>query len=240
MDYRHSVDNIRNQAQKKGITKSRLWTKEEDDILINNYFELCMNEIISLLPGRTRDGIVHRAQKLNIAYAKYSKEDIDYIRNNYLKMSDCEIAKYLGRTRASIKEKRHKLKCLREPTYIVNDLSEYIRHHNYNWRQNSIEYFNLKHLTTKDSNIEIHHLYGFNLIVKDTLKRLKIDEDSIDVKDNKMMEYILEEFYIEQDKHPLGICLHKDIHKQFHNIYGYGNNTPDQFNEFLKQHTIQI
>ena len=35
-------------------------------------------------------------------------------------------------------------------------------------------------------------------------------------------------------KYPLGICVRKDIHIQFHQIYGSGYNTEQQWNQFIK------
>lgn len=28
------------------------------------------------------------------------------------------------------------------------------------------------------------------------------------------------------------VCILEELHKEFHSIYGYGNNTKDQYNEF--------
>ena len=36
--------------------------------------------------------------------------------------------------------------------------------------------------------------------------------------------------------HPLGVCLRRDIHIEFHRIYGNGHNTKEQFDEFVKNY----
>ena len=42
------------------------WTKQEDQILRDNYFDCAYPELLQLLPGRTRDAIRGRAHRLGI------------------------------------------------------------------------------------------------------------------------------------------------------------------------------
>ena len=50
------------------------------------------------------------------------------------------------------------------------------------------------------------------------------------------MNNILSTFRKIQSNYPLGVCLTKEIHKKFHEVYGYGNNTEEQWNDFVKNY----
>ena len=50
-----------------------------------------------------------------------------------------------------------------------------------------------------------------------------------------MNKNVVDKVIEEQAKHPLGVCITKELHLEFHKRYGYGDNTPEQFEEFVKQ-----
>jgi hypothetical protein len=81
--------------------------------------------------------------------------------------------------------------------------------------------------------IEIHHLYGFNMILQEALANCGLSErKSRGDYTNKETDMIADEIELLHKKYPLGLCLTKSIHKLFHYYYGRGNNTPEQFYEF--------
>lgn len=88
---------------------------------------------------------------------------------------------------------------------------------------------------------DIHHIHSLNLILDETLNLLKL-EIKEDINDYSAIEMknILETFRDIQNKYPLGVCLTKEIHQQFHNIFGYGNNTQDQWNKFIQNYNKNI
>lgn len=49
------------------------------------------------------------------------------------------------------------------------------------------------------------------------------------------LDYFLSIFNDIHSKYPLGVCVRKDIHDLFHNIYGSGGNTIEQWNKFCEE-----
>ena len=101
------------------------------------------------------------------------------------------------------------------------------------WKDKSIKSCNYKCVITGGEFHNIHHLYSFRKIVDECFDYLNIDIR------NTTGEYSVEEFNeITQklnqlhDNYGLGICLNKYIHKLFHDLYGYRDNTKEQFKDF--------
>lgn len=102
------------------------------------------------------------------------------------------------------------------------------------WRNNSIEASNGKCIISKQPYECVHHIYGFSFILNEVLEitGIELKEKISDYSDEeiiKLKNTCLELHY----KHGLGVCLTNDIHEEFHKIYGYGDNTKEQFEEFI-------
>lgn len=225
---------VSTRAKRIGATSKPFWSEKEDKILIENYDKMPVNMILPLLPNRTREAIIDRAKLFNIqSYSlnPFTNSDYEFIKNNYLQMSDVELGEALDRTKQAIKTKRNMLG-LHRPR-VNCSFPDYIRAHNYFWKQDSMRACGYKCVLTGKRFDDIHHLYGLNLIMNETCKELGIDLTfDINSATDDYKDLILETFYKIQAKYPLGVCLSKEVHMAFHNKYGYGNNTPEQFEEF--------
>ena len=230
-------------AYKLGITKREWWSEEENKLLIQIYGEKSIDEICEMFPNRSRQAIIAHASTLNLVNKVYWKdEEIEFIKNNYQTMSDAEMSVILGRGCSAVSNKRCQLHLFHiVPPGVYNYLSEYIRKRNKEWKKNSSRNCNYRCVITGERFHAIHHLYGMNLILNETLQELSFSENiKIQELSQNDLDDILNHFFIVQNRYPLGICLSKTIHKQFHDEYGYGNNTPEQFNDFLKKHKYKI
>lgn len=230
---------IESRAKRLGVKTREHWSDEEIDIMMKYYEYLPVDDIMQMLPKRTRNSIILEAVKLklkNITNKNYSYEEQEFIRNNYVKMTDFELGDVLGRTKNSITRMRSILKLQRPSKKSFISISVFLRQHNYRWKIESMENCQYKCVITGDKFGAIHHLYAMNLIVEDVCKALNIDDD-FDVKtaSEEMKETILNKFIEEQGKHPLGVCITKELHLEFHKRYGYGDNTPEQFENFIKE-----
>ena len=243
LNYKFTPNAIGTKTYVLGIRQKKCWTPEEDDKLKKIYPIYNMNDICNEFSNRSYDAIIQRAVTLGLSYkTTWTNDEVQFLIDNHRTMNDEEIAKYLGRTKDSVRGKRF-LEKLYHPIKpgVYNYLSEYIRKRNKDWKKQSAKQCNYKCAITGKRFQEIHHLYGMNKILQETLCDLNYPENiSIQELSDSDLKLILNHFYEVQNNYPLGICLSKDIHKKFHDCYGYGDNTPDQFDEFLKTHNYTI
>lgn len=231
-----TIGSVRSRAGEIGVKTKERWTKEEENILTQYYRTTPIDEFKYLLPNRTRNAIISHANLMGyvgIVNKNFTAEDDEFIRNNYLIMSDDELANALSRDRWTLKNHRNHLGLHRESNPYFDSISEFVRKNNYEWKIKSMKYCDYKCVITGERFNDIHHLYGVNLI----LQQVELDTGIEFTKDinsmtDKEKSAILTCFLKEQGKHPLGVCLTSKVHKDFHRKYGYGNNRPQQFYEF--------
>lgn len=93
-------------------------------------------------------------------------------------------------------------------------------------------------LTGKPSSkLHSHHLYSFSNIVRDAHVVNNIDIKP-QVKDYTQEELKLLEDYVNEwhKDNSNAVVLCDEVHKLFHQEYGYGDNTPEQFEEFKQRY----
>lgn len=107
------------------------------------------------------------------------------------------------------------------------------------WRANIYKHYNYKCPITGVPVTEcaVHHLVSFNSIVDEVCQKygqmINFQTHIKDIKSYDVFEDIKNEV-IQRHNLNIGILINKDIHKIFHKQYGYGNNTPEQFDMFLQ------
>ena len=234
-------DEIKRKAISLGLTTSRKWTNEEIKILVDNYPNKPMSDVVELLPCRTVSSIIGQARQQNLKsffYLNhiYTQDEEDYLRNNYLTKSNDELGENLGRTAIAIAQRLLMLD-LHRPTEISNygTIYEYIRQRIIPWRNKIREDCNYTcELTGVRSNIVVHHIRGFNLLLDEAIYNLNFPTyNDISLYTQEQLDNLLDTFLLIQDKYHSYICISEKVHKHFHSIYGYGNNTEEQWNEFV-------
>lgn len=236
-----TYSSIVGRASKLGVHKQGFWTQEEDSIIIENYYEMPMSELAKLLPTRAKSAIHWRIKQLGLTGApmyKYTDEEIRFVEDNYQTMSDEELGEKLHRAPASIKEMRRKHEFYRRDPSLpwgYRYLGDFVHRNDAEWKKNSASKCGYKCFITGASFDEIHHLYSRNSIIADVCRKYGIsDKWDINIAPQNERDEFLRLYREEAAQYPLGICLAEDVHKKFHNLYGYGNNTVAQFKDFVQ------
>lgn len=236
-----TVDEIKRKAIYIGLTSSRKWSEDEKKILIDSYSNKPLKEVLTFLPNRTVSSILGQAKTQNLKSfyylsRKYTQEEEEYLKANYLTKTNKELAEYLNRNENGIAQHLLVLKLYRpHEKKGYNDLAEYVRGRLIPWAKQVKQDNNFTcALTGKKSNIIIHHIRGFNLILNEAIEKINfpIYENVSDYSECQLKQ-IFDAFYNLQEMYKNYICLTESVHKQFHSIYGYGDNTKEQWDEFV-------
>lgn len=239
-----TADEIKRRAGNIGITKSKKWSDEEVKILKDNYSYVSINDILLLLPNRTRSSVLGKARSYGLMskfYLShiYSKEEEGYIRENYLSLSNDELGVKLGRSASGVAEHLW-LMGLHRPTEIdhYKTLKKYVRSRITPWRDSVCRENNYTcFLTGEKSDVVLHHIRSFNLIFLETINNLNFPmHDDISKYNQNQLDEFVSEFMTTQNKYNSYVCIKDSIHKKFHKEYGYGNNTVEQWNEFVDKY----
>ena len=119
----------------------------------------------------------------------------------------------------------------------ITELSAYMRTAVKDWWNMSVKESNYKcSITGLSGDIEVHHLNKtFNQILQEALGNTGFYElnNSGDYSSDEL-NTIKDEVVKLHNKYGFGVVLNKKIHKAFHYMYGSGDNTKEQFEEFLQ------
>ena len=121
----------------------------------------------------------------------------------------------------------------------ISPISIYLRSLNSQWFEDCKQKANYTcQLTGKHGgNLNTHHLKAFSTIVIEAhnLHNIQIKDQ---VKDYTQEELKLLEEYVESwhKDNSNGVVLSEDVHKLFHSLYGKGDNTKEQYEEFKQRY----
>ena len=236
---------IKSQAGRLGLYNSeKWWTPEEEDIVLTYYTEFPSEEVLELLPGRTKTGLIGKARQLGLkSYryisSRYTEDELEFIKNNYLELTDEEIGFLLDRTAYSITQRIYLLG-LHRPKEIHNygTINNYVRAKLFDWKVRVREENDHTCSVTNErcrGEIIVHHCRSFNLLMIQALEDLNFTvKATIDDYTQEELDELVDYFLFLQEYYGEYCCVKKDIHVLFHRLYGFGDNTIEQWDEFVE------
>lgn len=211
------------------------WTEEDVDLMLNYYSNMTNKELIKYhLPHLDSYRIIQKAHYLGIyksqeALDRSAQQAGDFHANRLSLLN-----KWQGEDNPYYNSQRFGEL---NPNYKggITSLFSEMRRNITQWKIDSAKQCNFSCVVTGWRFDHIHHLYSFNKIAQETLEELGLYSvyDDIYLYTKEELKIIIDKCLEIHYRYPLGVCLTKDIHKKFHFIYGYKDNNPEQFYEFI-------
>lgn len=114
--------------------KNQRWTKEEVEILTNNYGKVEIEHLMKLLPQRTKNSIVNKATNLNItqSHTTWTEDEIDKLKKLFPDNTTQELCDEFNRSYHSISRKAQELN-LKKSDVHKKVVKEKVRNQNTTW-----------------------------------------------------------------------------------------------------------
>ena len=113
-------------------------------------------------------------------------------------------------------------------------IAQELRSETKEWQQESMKFCGYNCVITGGGFDNIHHTAEFNKIIDEVYENTKLDIRP------QVKDYSLDEMNILRDEtkrlhnvYGFGACMNKDVHKLFHDSYGYINSKPEDFITFI-------
>lgn len=120
----------------------------------------------------------------------------------------------------------------------ITNISAFLRNKIFPWVADTIKEQHGKCIISGADSDVVHHIHGFSLIRDETFSSTGIDvRKSVSDYSEYELKLLSEKCLQLHYKYGLGACLTEALHKEFHEEYGYGDNTKAQFEEFCKEHS---
>ncbi len=213
------------------------WTNEEIKLMITHYPNMTNNELINKYFSFVNvDKIMHLANRLGL----YKTQDT--LQRCIQEIADknsrrlLELNKWVGEDNPQFNSQRFGEL---NPNYKggISALSQELRRNILQWKLDSVQNANYKCFFSGERFDDIHHLYSFDNIVKDTLNETGLPlYDNISWYAQEELQRLIDKCLEIHYRHPLGVCMKEKYHIKFHLEFGYGNNTPDQFYQFIENY----
>lgn len=161
---KYTLSAIQTKAGKLNLLHTRAWTEEENNIMLEFYPKIPVDDVCKMLPGRTRDAIIGMALKLGVTSVvinDWTPEEDLYIEEHWELMPDVIIAKNLNRTFRATKSRRGYLGFYRQEKLpnSYQSISKFFRGRIGTWKTNSMRNCDYKCIFTGSKDFEIHHIY---------------------------------------------------------------------------------
>jgi len=211
-----------------------IWNQDEVNIIINNYSNMTNEELKNTyFSDLTCSQIMHKGNSLKLYKSEKTLsrmfKEIGKITSNRL----LSLEKWCGDDNPQYNSQRFGEL---NPNYKggISALYQELRRNIKQWKLDSMENCNYKCLFSNERFENIHHLYSFESIVKDTLRETGLPlYENISWYTQDELQTLIDKCLEIHYRYPLGICLQEKYHVKFHIEFGYGNNTPEQFYEFI-------